>query len=710
MLFVALITAGCSIDPYILEFAGDGAPRGDARADARVTSSGDAGAGGGEDAADAPPACVAEPERCDGLDNDCDGEIDDGFNLDADPANCGACGEACDDAAANQRGSCVAGDCVYACAPGFIDCGAAPGCEVACIRTNSGEEACDGLDNDCDCQTDEGFSTQTDPDNCGACLRVCIALHATPLCVAGECEVGPCEPGWRDLRDDLNGCEYQCPVFPPAASDTTCDGLDDDCDGAADDDVPGVGAPCATGGQGECAAGRTRCVNGSQSCVAETSAEPEECDGLDNDCDGTVDDGFDKQNDPTHCGPSCAVCEFPNAIAGCAGGQCTIVACEPGWTDASPSAPGCEYACTPSGPEVCDGLDNDCDRLTDAADPDLIQPPANFCASRGECAGVTLACRAPPAGCGDTTVAWRCVYPAGAETNSCGELVAQETLCDGKDNDCDNAPDDAFPLVGQPCDDGRMGVCRGTGVNVCDLSEPDDVRCNITMPGGSASAEVCNGKDDDCDGAVDDGARDAMAHVTVSGNDFWIYQYEASRPDATATSAGSLEARSCSRGGVLPWALVTWDEAAEACDAAGKRLCTEDEWQAACGGSAGTLFPYGDVYDADACNGNDYDPNCAGADDDVVQPTAAPHGCPKPGASQCVSSHGAAAGQRVYDMSGNLREWTAEVIGGDLRRIRGGGFDNVDDALTCEFDFWSQEPDSFFFNLGFRCCADEEDP
>src|SRR5262249_28542702 len=155
-------------------------------------------------------------------------------------------------------------------------------------------------------------------------------------------------------------------------------------------------------------------------------------------------------------------------VATCSAGVCQMGSCNPGFVDydGDPSN-GCEYACTPTGPEVCDGVDNDCDKLVDNADPDIIRP-SNFCVTRSICAGTTPTCTGVPS---DPTVLWRCQYTnPGVETDLDKNLLPQETLCDGFDGDCDNAVDDSFPLKGSGCDDGGLGICKGTGTYVCNAA------------------------------------------------------------------------------------------------------------------------------------------------------------------------------------------------------------------------------------------------
>jgi MYXO-CTERM domain-containing protein len=74
-------------------------------------------------------------------------------------------------------------------------------------------------------------------------------------------------------------------------------------------------------------------------------------------------------------------------------------------------------------------------------------------------------------------------------------------ICNGKDDDCDNKVDEDFPQKGQPCDNGKLGVCFKTGVYVCS-SDGSGVVCNA--PDATGTPEVCNGLDDDCDGDIDD--------------------------------------------------------------------------------------------------------------------------------------------------------------------------------------------------------------
>jgi MYXO-CTERM domain-containing protein len=646
-------------------------------------------------------------EVCDNLDNNCDGAIDDGFNKQTDPQHCGSCSPC---AVPNAVASCSAGACgVASCRFGFFDIDGSPGngCEYSCI--NTGAERCDDSDNNCNGIIDEGFNKQTDASNCGTCGRTCSFANAGAVCNAGSCQRGTCNVNFFDLNGDpTDGCEYGCILSNGGVE--KCDGQDNNCNGVVDEGNPGGNVACGTD-TGECTAGLTQCIAGNVACVGSTGPGLEVCDNLDNDCDSQIDDGFNKLTDPQHCG-SCSPCTLDHAIPGCAAGSCTVAACLAGFVNLDGNAAnGCEYGCTFSGQEVCDGIDNDCDGLVDAADPTLVRPP-NFCRTAGECAGTTPTC----AGAGG----WDCVYTdPDVELDGTGHLALEETRCDGKDNDCDGGRDEVYPLKGTACDeDGtfgtarKLGVCRGVGSLVCN-GAGNGLACNITTAGTAASSETCDNKDNDCDGHLDEpydfggfnGVRDAVVGpLTIGGNSVTMYKFEASRPDATATSAGFVKTRSCSTASKMPWASGNLAEVQAACSAAGMRLCgvtrnaqglvTVDEWGRFCEGAANRTFPYGNSYGQNTCNGSDFDPIAGGVNEDVAVATGS--------MSTCVSQ------DLSFDQSGNLKEWVNDprsVGGQTVYTLRGGSFDNYQPGLTCDFDLTVVAANYTFDNLGFRCCS-----
>lgn len=182
-------------------------------------------------------------EICDEIDNDCNGQVDEGFDFQNDLDNCGSCGNAC--TYPHASGQCVNGNCqMSTCDIGWVDLNQDPdnGCEYMCAQTNGGVEICDNLDNDCDGDTDEGFDLTTDPNNCGFCGNICSVNipNATSECSSGQCEMLDCLKNgtshtWWDINNDpTDGCEYQCQVT--TGGHEVCDGLDNDCDGQIDED------------------------------------------------------------------------------------------------------------------------------------------------------------------------------------------------------------------------------------------------------------------------------------------------------------------------------------------------------------------------------------------------------------------------------------------------------------------------------------------
>jgi Notch-like protein len=157
-----------------------------------------------------------------------------------------------------------------------------------------------------------------------------------------------------------NGTGTQCtaPTVQPGIE--VCNNMDDDCDGRTDEMLgPPIGGSC--GGSGSCSAGTFACVNGQVECVGSMGGMPEVCNGVDDDCDNSIDE-------PPVPGTG-GVCVDPgngtvdmNGV--CTGGACDVGECEFGELICDGGGIVCDGYVGPR-PEVCNGLDDDCDGNAD---------------------------------------------------------------------------------------------------------------------------------------------------------------------------------------------------------------------------------------------------------------------------------------------------------------------------------------------------------
>jgi hypothetical protein len=361
-------------------------------------------------------------------------------------------------------------------------------------------EVCDGFDNDCNGSIDLGATDaipwypDLDSDGQGAdapfvlrCTRP--AFHvATP----GDC-------------DDTNPA-----VFTGALEQ--CNGIDNDCDGIPDDDVDfqlwfvdgdGDGVGDAQGTELTCAPGPGEVGVGGDCDDTDAAVNPnaeEVCDTIDNDCDGTVDEGASDA--------STWIVDADGDGFGAIGGT-TLDACtEPsGYAAVAGDCDDTDAARAPGLDEVCDGLDNDCNNVIDDSDEridtwfdfdmdgfgDSTLPPVFQCPTTGfvdnglDCQDASADAYPPFDG-----------QPGGTE------------VCDGLDNDCDGLLDDADPdlegeLFWADSDGDGFGDPGSDPVEACEPPSgtvANDADCNDGDQAVNPDAVEIdgNGLDDDCDG------------------------------------------------------------------------------------------------------------------------------------------------------------------------------------------------------------------
>lgn len=108
-----------------------------------------------------------------------------------------------------------------------------------------------------------------------------------------------------------------------------------------------------------------------------------------------------------------------------------------------------------------------------------------------------------------------------ALANALAQIVSGSIIfetCNDLDDDCDGKVDEDFPQKGMACNDGDLGACLGTGTLVCN-GTGSGLTCNITNPGATPVAETCNGLDDNCNGAIDEGISCTPGCVPTSATD-----------------------------------------------------------------------------------------------------------------------------------------------------------------------------------------------
>ncbi|MCB9763629.1 MAG: hypothetical protein H6739_27925 [Alphaproteobacteria bacterium] len=440
-----------------------------------------------EDCDDNDPNVFPEnTETCDGVDNNCDGVVDEGVTTtwyaDGDGDGYGPDSSAVEACSAPTGHVAAGGDC---------DDGNDE------VYPNAAER-CDELDNDCDGDVDEEVQTtwyaDLDGDTYGDIDGV----------------IDSCDPpeGFVSNPDDCD--DAMATVYPGA--DEYCNAIDDDCDSAVDEgeavDAPTWYADTDADAYGDADYAVASCeqptgyVADATDCDdADGSVNPgatEVCNSVDDDCDGTTDED-DADDAPTW---------YADGDAdGYGDPDDTTRSCSQpsGYVADSTDCDDSRGSVNPGADEYCNGLDDDCDGTTDeddALDASTWYADADS-DTYGDSGSTTLSCSRPSGYVADNT---DCDDGSGAVHPGADEY------CNSVDDDCDGTTDEDSAVdvstwyadddsdnYGDP-DDSDVDCDQPSGY-VADNTDCDDADA-LSNPGAS---ELCDGVDNDCDTVVDNG-------------------------------------------------------------------------------------------------------------------------------------------------------------------------------------------------------------
>lgn len=462
---------------------------------------------GGGDCDDAVAAInPGATEICNDVDDDCDGATDEGCDDDGDdycdsgmtvvgtPATCSSGGGDCNDGNAAVN----------------------PGATEICATV--------GVDDDCDGAADEPgapdgtlYYVDADGDGYG---------DSAPCGV--ECGVRYCSDPGAGFSLTNDDCDDGDDAVNPGATEI-CNDIDDDCDTFVDDDDPSLVATTWYRDQDNDTYGTSEpgpqnpkiqcdqpngyvdragdCDDSGGGAGAINPGAAEICDGIDNDCDTFVDD-----DDPNVTGRPTWYEDFDGDGYGNPDVSATACVAPAGHVEDNTDCNDTDMGINPGAAEECDTVDNDCDDLVDAADPDFVGSSTFYVDGDGDGygagAGEPFCSAEPPAGysavdtdCDDGNAA---INPGAAE------------ICDGGiDNNCNGTADDADgTLTGattwyQDADGDTYG---NPAVSLMACVAPagyvaDNTDCKDTGGGASGvnpgAAEICDDggtTDEDCDG------------------------------------------------------------------------------------------------------------------------------------------------------------------------------------------------------------------